>query len=556
VSPQFRKRLTTIGLTAALAAVLLCVIGVIVWVGRSPRGVADAASPADLATLESIERSFNWIAESVKPAVVFIEAEQAPPAERPEGGPGMGPFVIPPDVDPDQFPPWFREWFRDFYGPEAPEGDEGLGPRFRSPLDPETPGPRYRPRSPRPRMPAVGQGSGVVIDPDGYIVTNNHVVGSAASIRVHLPSGETKSAEVLGTDKISDLAVIKIDPDRPLVAAKLGDSDAAKVGSWAMAIGYPFGARGYSGYGGGSGRFDEPLRYEPTVTVGVISALERQIESDIPGRPFRHLIQTDAPINPGSSGGPLLNVRAEVIGINQAIFTNPFGGGNIGVGFAIPIDSRNKEIIESLKRSEAVVRGQLGVEIIPVTRSINQVYGADHGVFVARVSPDSPAERGGLRDEDIVLAYDGKKVTSVDQFVGWVQRTRPGSTVKVEVLRDGEPVTLDVTVAALALDTEEQRPKPVEKDKLGLTIEALPTDVADEIGVSGGVRVRSANPTGDAFRSGIRRNDVIVKINRQDVTGVESYNEIMGALEPGDAVVIRARRGDRYITAQIERLSE
>lgn len=316
-------------------------------------------------------------------------------------------------------------------------------------------------------MPSVGQGSGVVIDPDGYIVTNNHVVGNAVHIRVHLPSGETYPAEVVGTDKISDLAVIKIDPDEPLVAAKLGDSDAAKVGSWGMAIGYPFGARGSIGYGGGSGRFDEPLRYEPTVTVGVISALERQIESDIPGRPFRHLIQTDAPINPGSSGGPLLNVRGEVMGINQAIFTNPFGGGNIGVGFAIPIDSRNKEIIDSLKRSEVVVRGQLGVEILPVTRTINKIYEADHGVFVGDVSPDSPAARGGLKGEDIVLEYDGKKVTSVDEFVGWVQRTRPGSTAKVELLRDGKPVTLKVTVAALAMDTAEQRPRPVEKHKLG-----------------------------------------------------------------------------------------
>lgn len=564
MSPQLRKRLTRIGLTAALVAALLCVVGAIIWVERSPRGVADAASPADLAALESIERGFNWLAESVKPAVVFIEAEQAPPAERPEDELGPGPFTLPPGVDPDQFPPWLRDWFRDFYGPEGrggPEAGPEVGPgapspRFRSPLDPGTPSPRLQPRSPRPRMPSVGQGSGVVIDPDGYIVTNNHVVGSAANIRVHLPSGETYPAEVVGTDKISDLAVIKIDPDEPLVAAKLGDSDAAKVGSWAMAIGYPFGARGYSGYGGGSGRFDEPLRYEPTVTVGVISALERQIESDIPGRPFRHLIQTDAPINPGSSGGPLLNVRGEVIGINQAIFTNPFGGGNIGVGFAIPIDSANKEIIGSLKRSEVVVRGQLGVEILPVTRSINQVYGADHGVFVARVLPDSPAARGGLKDEDIVLEYDAKKVTSVDQFVGWVQRTRPGSTAKVEVLRDGKPVTLKVTVAALAMDTAEERPKAVEKDKLGLTVETLPTDVADEMELAGGALVRSANPMGDAFRSGVRQGDVIVKINRQAVTDVGSYGRIVEGLEVGDPVVIRARRGDRYVTAQIERLSE
>jgi len=203
-----------------------------------------------------------------------------------------------------------------------------------------------------------------------------------------------------------------------------------------------------------------------------------------------------------------------------------------------------------------VVRGQLGVEILPVTRSINQVYGADHGVFVARVTPDSPAARGGLKDEDIVLAYDGKKVSSVDQFVGWVQRTRPGSVVKVEVLRDGKPVTLDVRVEALALDTAEERPKPVEKDKLGLTVETLPAEAAEEMGLSGGVRVESANPVGDGFRSGLRPGDVIVKINRQAVTDVENYGRIVGELEVGDPVVIRARRGDQYVTAQIERLSE
>jgi serine protease Do len=576
MSPQFRKRLTTMGLTAALVAALLCVVGAIIWVERLPRGVADAASPADLATLESIERSFNWIAESVKPAVVFIEAEQppaeypedqrgggpflippdmgpeqGPPSERPEGQPGPGPFLVPPDMDPGQFPPWFRDWFRDFYGPERPDGGPDAGP--------DAPSPRFRSprgRQQRPPMPQVGQGSGVVIDPDGYIVTNNHVVGNAARILVHLPSGDTYVAQVAGTDQISDLAVIKIDPEEPLVAAKLGESAEAKVGSWAMAIGYPFGARGYSGYGPASGRFDEGLRYEPTVTVGVISALERQIDSEIRGRPFRHLIQTDAPINPGSSGGPLLNVRGEVIGINQAIYTNPFGGGNIGVGFAVPIDSRNREIIGSLTRGEVVIRGQLGVEIRPVARSISRIYGADHGVWVDAVSPDSPAERGGIKDEDIVLEYDGQKVTSVDQFVGWVQRTRPDSTVKVKVLRDGKPVTLKVTVAALAMETAEQRPKPVEKHKLGLTVETLPAEAAEEMGLSGGVRVESANPMDDGFRSGLRPGDVIVKINRQEITDADHYSRIVGGLEVGDPVVIRARRGDRYVTAQIERLSE
>jgi len=541
MSPHLRKRLIRLALIATLAAGLLCVIGVIAWVGRPSPGVADAAPPADLATLEAIERSFNWIAETVKPAVVFIEAEQMPLSDQSEEElVPPGPFVFPPDADPEQLPDWFRDWFRDYFGPEGPSAQP------------------YAPRRPQPmpRMPLVGQGSGVVIDPDGYIVTNYHVVRNAAKIRVHLPSGETYTAQMVGADQLSDLAVIRIKPDRPLIAGKLGDADTAKVGSWTMAIGYPFGAIGYSQYGGASGRFDEPLRYEPTVTVGVVSALDRQIESDIPGRPFRHLIQTDAPINRGSSGGPLLSARAEVIGINQAIFTSRLGGGNIGVGFAIPIDAGNKEIIEALKRGEAVVRGQLGVEIIAVSTSISEVYGADHGVFIAYVYPDSPAARGGLKDEDIVLEYDGTRTTSVDQFVGAVQRTRPGKTVEVKVLRDGEPVTLNVTVQALSLEVAETQPPPVEKDKLGLTVEALPADTAEEMGLSGGVRVRNANPMGDAFRSGIRSGDVIVKINRQIVTDLESYNPIVRQLEPGDAVVIRAQRGDRTITAQIERLSE
>ncbi len=536
-------RTAKVALTASLLLALLVVIALVVLIDRPSRSVADAAPPPDLAVLEAVQNGLTWIADTVKPAVVFIEAEEAPLAGRPGAGSQPGPFVLPPDfvpapdVDPDRLPPGFRDWYRDFFGPGGPA-------------------PSPRGQQPMPRLPAVGQGSGVVIDPDGYILTNHHVVGKAGKIQIHLPSGETYTGDLVGTDKLSDLAVIKIDPDQPLVAAKLGDADDLNVGNWAMAIGYPFGARGLSSYGGGSGRFDEPLRYEPTVTVGIISALDRQIESNIPGRPFRHLIQTDAPINPGNSGGALLNIRGEVIGINQAIFTSRLSGGNVGVGFAIPIDTHTKQVIEALKGGEPVVRGQLGVLVSPLTPAIKGVYGVDSGIFVEEVLEDTPADRAGLKAEDVITKFGGSDVTSVDWFVTRVQNSRPGATVKIGVIRDGKPMTLDVTIEALSLEVAQRERAPVERDRLGLTVETIPPEIREETGLSGGVRVATANPVGDAVRAGIKRGDVILKINRQPITDVESYTHIVAQLKPGDPVVIRSWRDGRTLTAQIARLSE
>ncbi len=528
-----RNRRTRIVLTTVLAIAVLCAVAATSWLVKPSGGVADAAPPPELATLEALERGFTWIAESVSPAVVFIEAEEKVAGRRSrEDAPDMSPY--PPDLDPEQWPDWFREFF----------------------------GPGPSPRTPRqmPRMPRIGQGSGVVIDSSGYILTNNHVAGDATKVTVHLPDGGSYSADVVGADKMSDLAVIKIEPDHPLIAAKLGDADQANTGSWVVAIGYPFGGRGYSAYGGGSGRFDQPARYEPTVTVGVVSATERQLDSSMRGRPFRDLIQTDAPINPGSSGGPLVNIRGEIIGINQAIFTSGAVRGNIGVGFAIPINGRTKKIIETLKGGGTVVRGQLGVLVSPLTASIKEVYGAEHGVFVEDVLPDTPAERGGMAPEDIIVRYNGEEITAVDQFVGWVQATTPGSAAKIEVLRDGEPITLEVTVEALSVDVAAKKHSPSERDALGLTVESLSEERAQELGISGGVRVRSVSP-GDGVRAGVQRGDVIVKVNRHPVTDVQAYDRIVGVLKPGDAVVMRLwrsdpARGDRILTAQIESLSE
>ena len=516
--PSSARRYAKFAWLVGLLAILLIGVAAATWIDRPSRNAAEAAPPADLRALEAIQAGFNWMADEVKPAVVFIEVEQKADEEE---------AVIQEYDIPDPL--------RDFFEREFP-----------------FPAPRRAP-SP-PRVPTTGQGSGVVIDRAGYILTNNHVVGAASKVTVHFPDGDAYPAEVVGTDALTDLAVIQIEADRELKAAKLGTAGTCKVGSWVMAIGYPFGgARAMSGIVGG--RFDKALRFEPTVTVGVISAKERQLPSDIPGRPFRNLIQTDAPINPGSSGGPLVNIRAEVIGVNQAIFTSPIGG-NIGVGFAIPINESTKSVIEALKGGEPVVRGQLGVLVSPLTPTLKSVYEADHGVFVEEVLSDTPASRGGLRNEDVIVRYAGKDVSSVDQFVNAVLSTKPGTTVDVAVLRDGKRVDLRVTVEALSLAMAESKPKRAEGGKLGLTVETLPAARASEMGIAGGVVVRSVNPLGQGARAGLQPRDVIVKINRHPITDVAGYERIVGKLQKGDAVAIRAQRADRAITAQIERLEE
>ncbi len=371
-----------------LAAVALTVaLGVAVIMFSMAWGEATSPPPPQVVSLEQVQEGLTWVADKVRPTVVFIEAEGKP-----------GPQARVPRVPMPDMPDLPEPWKRFFFGPEGPDS----GPPDRSPLPP------------------VGQGSGVVIDPAGYIV-----------------------AEVKGVDKLSDLAVIKIDPKRPLSAAVLGDADKVKVGSFALAVGYPFGGSRMGG------RFDEALHFEPTLTLGVISATNRQISSDMPGRPFRNLLQTDAPINPGNSGGPLVNIRGEVIGINQAIFTSGLSMGNIGVGFAIPINSRTKEIIRRLKGGEPVVRGRIGVSIEPVTEPVKHDYGVDHGVFVNEVEEGAPADKAGVKADDVIVQFGDTKVISPDQFVSLVQGTRPGTTVNMKVVRDGKTINLKITVGAL-----------------------------------------------------------------------------------------------------------
>ncbi len=531
------RRITRVAWVLGLLLLVVSAFGALSWLEKPTENAAAAEPRLDKVPqsyLEALQTGFTQVADVVKPSVVFIAVEQKPEEAQleeqepgtPEGGPERWRRLLPPEL-------------REFFFPPDQEQPE---------VAPPAPGRPGRTR-PAPRIP-MGQGSGVIIDPSCYILTNNHVVGNATSVTVFLANGESYPAEVTGTDKLTDLAVIKIKADRVLPAATLGDADQAQVGWWVMAIGYPFGGSRFGG------RFDPAQRFEPTVTVGVISATHRQIESDIPGRPFRDLIQTDASINLGNSGGPLVNVKAEVVGINQAIFSNSLSPGNIGVGFAIPVNARTKEIIESLKGGKPVVRGQLGILVAPLTPTLKEVYGADHGVFVEEVQPDGAASRAGLKAEDVITSYGGRKVTSVDEFVTWVQNSSPDAAVDVEVLRDGKPKTISVTVAPLSLEPAAPKQTAAAPNKLGLEVATLPKEQAQELELPGGVRVLSVEPFGDAARAGLQEGDIILKINRQPVTDVESYRRVVETLEKGDPVALRVWREGRTYTAQIERLSK
>jgi serine protease Do len=288
------------------------------------------------------------------------------------------------------------------------------------------------------RRQGVAEGSAAVIDAAGYLLTNQHVVDGASRVRVLLPSGEEYPAEVVGSDAVRDVAVLRVKPKGKLPTVTLGEAENLQPGAWAMAVGYPFG-----------GELEGAPRFTPSVAVGVISATGREIRSDIPGRVMRGLIQTDAAINPGNSGGPLVDSHGRVVGVNEAIFTTTAAGGNIGVGFAIPIDRRTKEIIASLKAGRPIVRGQLGVLVKALAPEAARRAGVAHGVLVGGVQPNGPAARAGIQSGDIIIEYNGKAVSSPDEMVDMVQGTKPGTTVPVRLMRNGKAITVRVTVAQL-----------------------------------------------------------------------------------------------------------
>lgn len=401
-------------------------------------------------------------------------------------------------------------------------------------------------------------GSGFLISPDGYVVTNNHVIAPAAkgatveSITVTLQDKKEYKAKLIGRDPTSDLAVLKITSATPLPFVKLGDSSRARVGDWVVAIGQPFGLGG-------------------TVTAGIVSAVHRST-----GRgPFDTFIQTDAAINQGNSGGPMFNLNGEVIGINSQIYSQ--SGGNIGIGFAIPT-TEAKPIINTLMKGEAIKRGYLGVSIQPMTDDIAAALGLpkDQGEIIARTEPGGPGAKAGLRAGDVVVAINGETVTPDRSLSSLVAGAAPGSTIKLDVIRDGKRQSLNATVttrptddqlAALTGGGEDDDGLPDEgsdqaapsASSIGIAVQPLTPQIARAIGVDStvqGVVVAAVDPSSDAGQK-LKRGDVIAAVNSQPVRTAADVARIVAAAKSAGRPsvllsVTRGRQTNGFIAVKIK----
>ena len=371
-----------------------------------------------------------------------------------------------------------------------------------------------------PRRPTRAGGSGFILNTNGFIVTNNHVVENATEIQVKLDDGREMPAKVVGRDAKTDLALLKIEATG-LPVIPLGDSTALQVGEPVMAIGNPFGL-------------------EQTVTTGIVSATGRVIGSG----PYDNFIQTDASINPGNSGGPLINARGEVIGINTAIFSR--GGGSVGIGFAVPA-SLAKTVITQLADHGKVERGWLGVSIQPLTKDLaaNFKRSDTTGALVSTVVEGSPAEKAGLKPGDVIVEFNGKKITKATDLPGLVADVPVGKDVSLVVVREGAEQRLNAHIAKLADDTRTKVASETDgKGKLGLSLQPLTPPMASELGlkVKEGVLVRDVVEGGRAAEAGIRAGDVIVEVNRQPVRTVDDFRARLEKQAKDQPVVMLVNR--------------
>jgi serine protease Do len=366
-----------------------------------------------------------------------------------------------------------------------------------------------------------GSGSGFVIRKDGVVLTNNHVVENAKQITVTLSDGRELEAKVMGRDPKTDLAVLKINPEKSLPTAKLGDSDGINVGDWVVAIGNPYGLSN-------------------SVTAGIVSAKGRAIGAG----PYDDFIQTDAPINPGNSGGPLLNDRGEVVGINTAIFSQT--GGSVGIGFAIPINLA-KKLVPELEETGHVTRAWLGVTIQELTPELAQSLNVEppHGALVAGVSPDSPAAASGIKPGDVITRYDGKEVEEHATLPMLVASTAVGKTVPVEVVRDGKVKTFEVAVSQQAGD-ETPENSDDHKGKWGLALRELSPEEREQrdLKVGEGVLIAGVADDSPAAEAGITAGDVILQVNRKSVTTIDQVKKEVASTPSGKPLLLLVRPAD------------
>jgi len=496
----------TLSILATLSVGIL--IGTVISYGvKGKEGQKSDATPLTLPSPQQMSNTFSQIAKQLEPSVVNINTESTiknvhrrrgqNPDDEDGGGGGMDDF------------------FNHFFG--GPGGQPGPG----------ADGP-IRERS---------LGSGVIVDPKGYIVTNRHVVEKADRIRVRFeddPPGVQHDAKVIGTDQETDLAVIKVDMDRALPAAKMGNSDSMQVGDWVLAVGSPFGL-------------------SETVTAGIVSAKGRDI---VPGRQFQTFIQTDAAINPGNSGGPLVNMNGEVIGINTAILseTNAYAG----VGFALP----SKTVVDVYNQltgpEHKVSRGSIGIMFDAVENpAIARVYGSGSGVTVSSVVAGSPADQAGLKVGDTITSVDGKKVSKGSELVADIASRKPGSKVNLSFLRNGKTQETSVTIAdraklfaaRLGEDQENGDESTPKQSKFGVTVRKVTPEMADRLDMPAGkgVIVQDVRPNSFAEDVNLGRGDIVLEVNKQPVNSEEDFAKIESSLKSGQDVVflVRSRGSSR-----------
>jgi serine protease Do len=463
-------------------------------------GKKSDATPLAVPEPRQLSNTFTQIAKQLEPSVVNINTESTVKAPRRRGGAPQG------DDDANPFDDFFNHFFGGQGGQGGPGGDQGVRQR--------------------------SLGSGVLVDPKGYIVTNRHVVEKADRIRVKLqddPGSVLHDAKVVGVDSETDLAVIKIEVSRALPSAKLGNSDSMEVGDWVLAVGSPFGL-------------------QETVTAGIVSAKGRNI---VPLHQFQSFIQTDAAINPGNSGGPLVNMAGEVIGINTAILTDT--NSSAGVGFALPSNTVVNVYNQLIGPEHRVSRGSIGIMFGQQENpAIARVYGGGSGITVSSVVAGSPADQAGLKVGDTIISVDGKDIKTGDELVSDIASRKPGSKVGLGYIRNGKKGETTVTVAdraklfasRLGDDEEGGEDAAPKQSKLGITVRAITPDMADklEIPASKGVIVQEVKPGSFADDIGVARGDVILEVNKQAVNSEDEFNRITGELKSGQDVVFLVRQ--------------
>jgi serine protease Do len=489
----------TLTILATLALGIL--IGTVISYGVKGQETNNKKSdPAPLTIPEprQLSNQFTQVAKQLEPSVVNINTESTIKNPHRRGAPGQGP-----GGGDDENP--FDDFFDRFFG--GP-GSDGGSVRQRS------------------------LGSGVLVDGKGYIVTNRHVVDKADRIRVKLqddPASVLHDAKVVGVDTETDLAVIKIEVNRPLPVAKLGNSESMQVGDWVLAVGSPFGL-------------------QETVTAGIVSAKGRNI---VPNRQFQSFIQTDAAINPGNSGGPLVNMAGEVIGINTAILTDT--NSSAGVGFALPSNTVVQVYNQLIGPEHRVSRGSIGIMFdARENPAIARVYGAGSGITVSSVVAGSPAEQAGLKVGDTIVSVDGKDVKTGDELVADIASRKPGSKFVLGYIRNGKKGDATVTVAdraklfasRLGDDEESGEDSGPKQSKLGITVRAVTPEMANrlEIPAGKGVIVQDVKPGSFADDIGVARGDVILEVNKQTVDTEEDFNRVATTLKSGQDVVFLVRQ--------------